>query len=157
MPNVLLVYPEFPASYLGYNFALDFVGKKAAMPPLGLLTVAGIFPEEYPLKVVDMNVRSLTDADLEWADLVFTSTMIVQRDSLQELVGRCNHAQVPVIAGGPHPTSFHEDIKGVDHFVLDEVEDTLLDFLRDLEQGTAKKIYRAPEKPDVSRSPLPRY
>jgi len=155
--NVLLVYPEFPASYWGYNFALDFVGKKAAMPPLGLLTVAGIFPEEYPLKVVDMNVHSLTDEHLEWADLVFTSTMIVQRDSLKEVVGRCNQARIPVIAGGPHPTSYYQDLEGVDHLVLDEVEDTLLDFLRDLEQGTAKRIYRAPEKPNVSRSPLPRY
>ena len=157
MPNILLVYPEFPASYWGYNFALDFVGKKAAMPPLGLLTVAGIFPQEYPLKVVDMNVHSLTDEHLEWADLVFTSTMIVQRDSLKEVVQRCNQARIPVIAGGPHPTSYYQELEGVDHLVLDEVEDTLLDFLRDLEQGTAKRIYRAPEKPNVSRSPLPRY
>ena len=157
MPNVLLVYPEFPASYWGYNFALDFVGKKAAMPPLGLLTVAGIFPEEYPLKVVDMNVHSLTDEHLEWADLVFTSTMIVQRDSLKEVIQLCNQARIPVIAGGPHPTSYYQDLEGADHLILDEVEETLLDFLRDLERGTAKRIYRAPEKPNVSRSPLPRY
>ena len=157
MPNVLLVYPEFPASYWGYNFALDFVGKKAAMPPLGLLTVAGIFPEEYPLKVVDMNVHSLTDEHMEWADLVFTSTMIVQRDSLKEVIQLCNQARIPVIAGGPHPTSYYQDLEGADHLILDEVEETLLDFLRDLERGTAKRIYRAPEKPNVSRSPLPRY
>ena len=157
MPNVLLVYPEFPASYWGYNFALDFVGKKAAMPPLGLLTVAGIFPEEYLLKVVDMNVHSLTDEHLEWADLVFTSTMIVQRDSLKEVIQLCNQARIPVIAGGPHPTSYYQDLEGADHLILDEVEETLLDFLRDLERGTAKRIYRAPEKPNVSRSPLPRY
>jgi radical SAM superfamily enzyme YgiQ (UPF0313 family) len=152
-----LVYPEFPASYWGYNFALDFVGKKSAMPPLGLLTVAGLFPEEYPLKVVDMNVHPLTDEHLEWADLVFTSTMIVQQDSLKEVVSRCNQARIPVIAGGPHPTSYYEDLEGVDHLVLDEVEDTLPDFLHDLEQGTAQRIYRSPEKPEVSRSPLPRY
>ena len=157
MPNVLLVYPEFPASYWGYNFALDFVGKKAAMPPLGLLTVAGIFPEEYPLKVVDMNVHSLTDEHLEWADLVFTSTMIVQRDSLKEVIQLCNQARIPVIAGGPHPTSYYQDLEGADHLILDEVEETLLDFLRDLERGTAKRIYRAPEKPkreQITPAPL---
>ncbi|MFB3042130.1 MAG: radical SAM protein, partial [Candidatus Poribacteria bacterium] len=83
MPNALLVYPEFPPSYWGYNYALDFVGKKSSMPPLGLLTVAGMFPEnDWNLKVVDMNVKSLTDEDLAWADYVFTSTMIVQKDSL---------------------------------------------------------------------------
>ena len=157
MPNALLVYPEFPASYWGYKFALDFVGKKSSMPPLGLLTVAGMFPKNYQLKVVDLNVESLRSEDLDWADLVLTSTMIVQRDSLREVVERCNRAGVPIVAGGPHPTSFFENIEGVDHFVLDEVEETLLDFLGDLENGRAKRIYRAPEKPDVSKSPLPRY
>lgn len=157
MPNALLVYPEFPPSYWGFKFALDFVGKKSFMPPLGLLTVAGMFPKEYQLKLVDMNVQPLTDADLNWADLVFTSSMIVQRDSLQKVIERSNLAGATVVSGGPHPTTFHESIEGVDHFVLDEVEDILPGFLRDLEQGTAKRIYRANEKPDVSQAALPRF
>ena len=164
MPNVLLVYPEFPPSYWGYKFALDFVGKKSAMPPLGLLTVAGMFPKDYQLKVVDMNVKPLTDADVKWADLVFTSTMIVQKDSLQTVIERCNRAGVPIVAGGPHPTSFHEEIskpfskgEGVDYFVLDEVEDIFPEFLQDLRNGRAKPIYRATKKPDVTKTPLPRY
>ena len=146
MPNVLLVYPEFPASYWGYNFALDFVGKKAAMPPLGLLTVAGIFPEEYPLKVVDMNVQPLTDEHLDWADLVFTSTMIVQQDSLKEVVQLCNQARIPVIAGGPHPTSYYEDLEGVDHLVLDEVEDlSRIDFPHELEGRFLDHVFQFAE------------
>lgn len=157
MPNALLVYPEFPPSYWGYKFALDFVGKKSSMPPLGLLTVAGMFPKDYELKVVDMNVRSLTAADLEWADLVFTSTMVVQQDSLRTVIEQCNRGGVPIVAGGPHPTSFHQDIEGVDYFVLDEVEETLLGFLQDLGNGTAKKVYRAPEKPAVTKTSIPRY
>ena len=52
--------------------------------------------------------------------------------------------RVPVVAGGPYPTSYHEELKGVDYLVLDEVEETLGDFLRDLENGTAKAIYREP-------------
>jgi radical SAM superfamily enzyme YgiQ (UPF0313 family)/polyhydroxyalkanoate synthesis regulator protein len=157
MPNALLVYPEFPPSYWGYKFALDFIGKKSSMPPLGLLTVAGMFPEDYRLRVVDMSVMPLTDADLGWADLVFTSTMIVQKDSLKEVIERCNRVGVPIIAGGPHPTSFFEEIEGVNYFVLDEVEDIFSQFLQDLKNGTAKKIYRSPKKPDVTKTPLPRY
>ena len=127
MPNALLVYPEFPPSYWGYNYALDFVGKKSSMPPLGLLTVAGMFPEsDWNLKIVDMNVRSLTDEDLTWADYVFTSTMIVQKDSLYKVIRRCNKLDIPVIAGGPHPTSYQEEIEKeaggtVAHFVAGEV------------------------------------
>jgi radical SAM superfamily enzyme YgiQ (UPF0313 family) len=83
--------------------------------------------------------------------------MIVQKDSLREVVGRCNRAGVPVIAGGPHPTSFYDDIEGVDHFVLDEVEDSFSEFLQDLRNGTAGRIYRSPSKPDITKAPLPRY
>ena len=157
MPNALLVCPENPPSYWGANFALDMLGIKAAFPPLGLLTVAAMFPPKYDLRVVDMNVTPLEESDLEWADLVFTSSMIVQREALQAVIGRCNRAGVPVVAGGPYPTSFHDEIQGVDHFVLDEVEETFGDFLRDLESGTANAMYREPRKPDVTRTPVPRF
>ena len=157
MPNALLIYPKQPPTYWGNDYALDLLGIKAVFPPLGLLTVAAMFPPRYNLRVVDLNVTRLEDADLEWADLAFTSTMIPQRPSLEQVVERCNRAEVPVIAGGPHPTTFHEEMKGIDHFVLDEVEETLSTFLRDLENGTAKAIYRAPRKPDVTISPVPRF
>jgi len=169
MQNALLVYPEFPPSYWGYTYALDFVGKKAAMPPLGLLTVAALFPErDWHLKVVDMNVESLTDADLAWADYVFTSTMIVQKQSLYEVVRRCNRLHLPVIAGGPHPTSYQEEIKQeaggvVSHFIGGEVEHIFQDFLTDLLHGTAKEVYEGPRtknnqvQTDITQTPLPRY
>ena len=135
MPKALFVDPEFAPSYWGYKFALDFVGKKSSMPPLGLLTIAGMFPKDYELKVVDMNVNPLTDADLDWADVVFTSTMIVQKDSLYDVVRRCNRAEVSIIAGGPHPTSYYDNIKEevdgtVNHFLFGEVEDVFEDFLK---------------------------
>ena len=157
MHNALLVYPEYPPSHWGINHALEMLGARAAFPPLGLLTVAAMFPPEYDLRVVDMNVSPLKDSDLDWADMVFTSTMIVQKESLREVIERCNHASIPVVAGGPHPTSFHQEIAGVDYFVLDEAEETFPQFLRDLEQGRAKAIYREPRKPDVTRTPIPRF
>ena len=157
MPHALLVYPEHPPTYWGANFALKLLGIKAVFPPLGLLTIAAMFPPGYDLRVVDMNVTPLEDSDLEWADLVCTSTMIVQRHSLQSVIERCNRAGVPVVAGGPHPTTFHAEIPGVAHFVLDEAEEIFPEFLRDLENGTAKAIYREPRKPDVSHTPVPRF
>ena len=155
--NALLVYPDHPPSYWGINYALELLGAKAAFPPLGLLTVAAMFPPEYDLRVVDMNVSPLEDSDLDWADMVFTSTMIVQRESLRTVIERCNRAGVPVVAGGPYPTACHEEIAGVDHFVLDEAEETFARFLQDLEAGRAKPMYREPRKPDVTRTPIPRF
>ena len=157
MPNALLVYPEQPPTYWGAEHALEMSGIKSTFPPLGLLTVAAMFPPRYELRVVDMNVSTLDDADLEWADLVFTSTMLTQQVSLLAVIERCNRAGVPVVAGGPHPTTFHEDIPGVDHFVLDEVEESFAEFLRDLERGTAKAMYRSPRRPDVTLTPVPRF
>ena len=157
MPNALLIYPEFPPSYWGVNFALEFVGKKSSMPPLGLLTVAALFPDHYDLRVIDMNVDSLSETDLDWADYAFTSTMIVQKDSLAEVIQQCRQKDVKVIAGGPHPTSFYTEIEDVDHFILDEVEDFFLGFLFDLENGQAQRIYRAMGRPNVTKTLPPRY
>jgi hypothetical protein len=40
--NVLLIYPKFPDTFWSFTYALSFIGKKAAFPPLGLLTVASL-------------------------------------------------------------------------------------------------------------------
>ena len=162
MPNALFVYPKFPPSYWGFKYALEFLGKKSSMPPLGLLTIAGMFPKNYNLKVVDMNIDTLTDEHLEWADVALTSTMIVQKDSLYDVVEQCNRAEVPIIAGGPHPTSYYDNIKEecngtVDHFLFGEVEEIFEDFLTDFESGSAEEIYREKRKPDISLAPPPRY
>ena len=162
MPNALFVYPKFPPSYWGFKYALEFLGKRSSMPPLGLLTIAGMFPDNYALKVVDMNIEPLTDAHLQWADVVLTSTMIVQKDSLYEVAERCNQAGVPIIAGGPHPTSYYDNIKAetdavIDHFLFGEVEEIFEDFLTDFESGSAKEIYRETRKPDITKTPPPRY
>ena len=132
------------------------------MPPLGLLTIAGMFPDNYAMKVVDMNIEPLTDAHLQWADVVFTSTMIVQKASLYEVAERCNRAGVPIIAGGPHPTSYYDNIKAetdatINHFLFGEVEEIFEDFLTDFESGTAKEVYRETRKPDITKTPMPRY
>ena len=157
MPNALLVYPQHPPSYWAANYTLDLLRIKSTYPPLGLLTIAAMFPPTYDVRVVDMNGSPLEESDLEWADLVLTSTMISQRESLPSVIERCHRAGVPVVAGGPYPTAFHDEIKGVDHFVLDEAEEIFPEFLRDLETGTAKAIYREPRKPDVTRTPVPRF
>lgn len=156
--NVLLVYPEFDTSFWSFKFALEYLGKKSSMPSLGLLTLASMFPKGYNLRLVDMNVRRLSDKDLQWADLVCTSTMIVQRRSLSDVITRCHRMQKPICAGGPHPTSYWQEIEGIDYFLLGEVEETFSSFLQDLEQGLARHIYAPPkEKPAITRTPMPRY
>ena len=161
MPNVLLVYPAFPKSFWGMNYALSFVGKKSTMPPLGLLTIAGMFPPEgYELRLVDMNVQPFTDDDLEWVDVVFTSTMMAQKKSLEQVITRCRSAGKSVVAGGPHPTTFHDEIKGVNYFLLGEVEESFPKFLSKESGENFQRsgvIYAEPRKPDLALTPLPRF
>jgi len=131
------------------------ISKKAAHPPLGLLTVAAMLPEEWEKKLVDMNVTILTDEDLKWADYVFLSAMIVQKDSSKEVITRCNRLGTKIVAGGPLFTSEYEEFDGVDHFVLGEAEITLPLFLGDLDKGCAQHIYLTSERPDIRKTPIP--
>jgi radical SAM superfamily enzyme YgiQ (UPF0313 family) len=153
--NILLVYPEFPDTFWSFKHALKFVRKRASMPPLGLLTVAAMLPAEWNKRLVDVNATNLTDADLAWADYVFISAMVVQRESTHQIIARCNATGVPVVAGGPLFMGEHEQFPTVDHFVLNEAELTLPLFLADLEHGCAKRVYATTEFADIQQTPLP--
>jgi radical SAM superfamily enzyme YgiQ (UPF0313 family) len=153
--KVLLLYPEFPDTFWSFKHALKFIGKKASLPPLGLLTVAALLPVEWSKRLVDVNVRKLRAQDLAWADVVFISGMIAQRDSARELIARCRAAGRTIVAGGPLFTLGHEEFPEVDHFVLNEAEVTLPEFLRDFAQGAARRVYASPEFPDLRQTPAP--
>ncbi|MFC1940766.1 B12-binding domain-containing radical SAM protein [Chloroflexota bacterium] len=153
--KILLVYPRYPDTFWSFKHALKFVSKKAAFPPLGLLTVAAMLPEDWGKKLVDMNVSALTDEDIKWADYVFISAMVVQKDSVREVITRCNEKGTRVVAGGPLFTSEYEEFDGVDHFVLGEAEITLSPFLKDLEKMSARHIYKSDQRPDISKTPVP--
>ena len=127
------------------------------MPPLGLLTVAAMLPPEWELKLVDLNVQRLKDESLHWADFVLLGAMLVQKDSVREIVGRCAALKKTVIAGGPLFTTSHESFPEIQHFVLGEAEELMPRVVADLRNGRLQSIYRADHRPDVSRTPVPRW
>ena len=57
--NVLLINPEYKESFWSFKQALRLVSKKSACPPLGLLTVAALLPEDWEPRLVDLNVEKL--------------------------------------------------------------------------------------------------
>ncbi|HEX78266.1 MAG TPA: DUF4070 domain-containing protein [Dehalococcoidia bacterium] len=153
--KILLVYPRYPDTFWSFRHALRFISKKAAFPPLGLLTVAAMLPREWQKKLIDMNVQTLTDGDLKWADYVFVSAMSIQKEAVENVIRRCNRLKVKVVAGGPLFTTGYDQFEGVDHFVLNEAEATLPAFLHDLENGRAKHVYTSDEWPDITGTPAP--
>ncbi len=140
--NILLVYPKIPENtYWSFSNSLWFINKKTGMPPLGLITIASML-EGYNLRLIDENIEPLKDKDFRWADMMFTSSMVVQSKSLEDIILRATEYDVPIVAGGPYPTQFYDEIHGIDHFVLGEAESGVLKmFIEDLEQGNPKKAY----------------
>jgi radical SAM superfamily enzyme YgiQ (UPF0313 family) len=156
--KILLVSPEYPDSFWSFKHALKFVpGKETTHPPLGLLTVAAMLPDEWEKRVVDLNITPLKDDDLTWADYVFISAMYAQKTSAEEIIERCRAAGVKTVAGGPYFTSNDDDFERVDHLVLNEAELTLPAFLADLENGRAGHVYRSDAFADMHETPVPAY
>lgn len=157
--RVLLVYPRFPKSFWSFEEALALVNRKTFLPPLGLITVAAILPQEWDFKLVDCNVREVTEAEWEWADLVILSAMIVQEEDFNAQIQEAKRHGKPVAVGGPYPTALPKEAEaaGADYLILDEGEITLPMFVEALARGETSGIFRADEKPDVTHTPIPRY
>jgi radical SAM superfamily enzyme YgiQ (UPF0313 family) len=155
--KILLLYPEYPVTFWSFKYALKFISRKAAYPPLGLLTVASMLPEDWEVRLLDMNVKKLRDKDLKWANCIFISAMMVQTESVRDILRRCEGLDCKVIAGGPLFTSGHEEyVDSVDHFVLGEAEQILPRFIEDLKHERADKVYRPDGTVDLATSPVPR-
>ena len=153
--KILLVYPEYPDTFWSFKHALNFISKKAAFPPLGLLTIAAMLPKEWERKLIDMNTIGLSDSDIEWADYIFISAMAVQKESVRSVIKTCKRLGARIVAGGPLFTTEYDEFDGVDHFVLNEAEITLPLFLEDLKNGCAKHIYTSEKWADIETTPIP--
>src|SRR5271157_2582750 len=153
--NALLVYPQFPETYWSFKHALRFVGKRAAQPPLGLMTVAALLPAGWKKRLVDTNVERLRDRDLAWADVVLLSGMHIQREALVGIVERCRARGLRTVVGGPIASSLSSAELKADHVVIGEAETLIAGLARDLEEGAAKPVYQAAERPEMETSPLP--
>ena len=145
--KVLLINPEFPDTYWSFRHALPFEGKRCAFPPLGLLTVSALLPQAWERRLVDLNVRKLRSSDIAWADIVMASAMLVQKDSLKQLVRQCKALGKRVVVGGPYVSTTLEALPEADHIFIGEAETTLPQFIEDLELGTTKRTYEAAERP----------
>lgn len=155
--NILMIYPEFPDTFWSFKHALKFIRKKANLPPLGLLTVAALLPPEWHIRLVDLNVSELKKDDLAWADFAFISAMVIQRASAIMIIESCKASGLKIVAGGPLFTAEYAQFPDVDHFILNEAEVSLPSFLSDLAAGKLQRIYDSPEKPELDKTPAPRW
>lgn len=157
--RALLIYPIFPPTFWSYDKILELVDRKVLLPPLGLITVASILPQEWDFKLVDRNIRAVTEEEWQWADIVIFSAMIVQKYDLIEQIKEAKRRGKSVAVGGPYATSVPHELQesGADFLVLDEGEITLPMFVEALEKGETQGVFRTTEKPAVTTTPIPRY
>jgi radical SAM superfamily enzyme YgiQ (UPF0313 family) len=151
--KVLLINPEFPDTYWSFRHALPFEGKRSAFPPLGLLTVSALLPASWERRLVDLNVQRLKTSDIDWADMVFVTAMLVQKESLKHVVQLSKARGKRVVVGGPYVTTTVEKLPDADHIFLGEAETTLPQFVEDLARGEAQHTYQAAERPPLSATP----
>jgi radical SAM superfamily enzyme YgiQ (UPF0313 family) len=155
--NILIVYPQVAETFWSFKHALRVVQRKSAFPPLGALTVAAMLPCSWQKRLVDMNVRSLQDDDLQWADYVFISAMVAQWGSTRTVLDRCHKLGVKTVCGGPLFNSYREVFQDADHLILGEGELTVPRFVADIENGAAKKYYEEHNRPPLDATPIPQW
>jgi radical SAM superfamily enzyme YgiQ (UPF0313 family) len=157
--RVLCAYPAFPMTYWGAEHSLKLTGKKAMLPPLGLITIAALLPSDWEVRLRDLNVRPLDPGDLEWADVVFLSGMLIQRESMHELARAARARGKPVVAGGAYASTSPDALQPeVDCVVVGEAEELMPELVALLASGAPLPArMQANERPDVSKIPTPRF
>jgi radical SAM superfamily enzyme YgiQ (UPF0313 family) len=154
----LLVQTKFSGfSFWNYQEVCDMVGAKYPAAPLGLLTVAALFPRHWNIRLIDENVEPLLDEHLTWADIVCTGGMLPQQKSMLNFIRRAHDLDRIVVMGGPDPTSQPDIYKEADFLVLGEGEITIPMFLDDLQRGAKSGKYISEEKADMLKAAVPRY
>jgi len=156
--KALLVWPKIPNSFWTFAGMLDLLPEKAVMPPLGLITLAALCPAHWTVRLIDEAVEDLTDNDILWADLVMVGAMTVQKAGLYEVLARARRLGRRTIVGGPYVSGEPSRMLPIaDHVVVGEPDEVFLEIARDLEEGTARKLYEITDKPDVTKTPMPRF
>jgi len=153
--KVLLVYPKCPDSFWSFSHAMKFISKKAAVPPLGLITVSAMLPPSWQKKLTDMNISQLQSSDVQWADYVFISAMYIQKESVRKVIAECKKWNKKIVGGGPLFTQDYKDYPELDHLILNEAELTMPRFLSDLSRGQARKLYTTTEYANLAETPVP--
>ncbi|HDQ46252.1 MAG TPA: DUF4070 domain-containing protein [bacterium] len=148
-------FSEF--SFWNYVDVCKMVGAKYPSAPLGLLTVAALLPQQWLFKLADENIEPVLDEHFEWADIVCIGGMLPQQFNMLSLIDRAHQFDLPVVVGGPDPTSQPELYQSADYLVLGEGEVTIPLFIADLARGCNRGQYQSDDKADMIQAVVPRF
>src|SRR5258708_4721778 len=157
--KVLLISPRFEGrTFLSLEAVCEVYGGRAMIAPLGLITVAAMLPPAWDCRLVDRNTEDLTDADIDWADLVMMGGLLPQGSDILDLIDVVHVRGKFVVVGGPDVTSSPEAYEAADFRVLGEAEGIIGDFIRAWEAGERSGRFEAEKfTADVTKTPVPRF
>jgi radical SAM superfamily enzyme YgiQ (UPF0313 family) len=158
--NILMLYPKYPeATFWNANSAQwVFERRRANLPPLGLLTVASYLPDDFDIRMVDRNIENETEADWDWADVVFLSLMGIQKEDYRRCVAKAKENNIPIAIGGPFTHAFQEESAADgDWICVGEAEDIMEEFIADLRANNRGKRYDGGNKTNMETVKTPRY
>jgi radical SAM superfamily enzyme YgiQ (UPF0313 family) len=159
--RTLLVQAGTPTTYWSYDHSLPFIRKAAALPPLGLVSLAALLPASWEISILDLNVEPLRDERLLWADVVMVSGMLVQVESIREVLRRARALGRRTVLGGPAATTSPEAFPEADHLFRGEAEGRLALLVTALEnpEVLAPRTLSPSggERPAMNLAPVPRF
>jgi radical SAM superfamily enzyme YgiQ (UPF0313 family) len=157
--RVLLVYPKFPTTYWGFQHSLPIIGKRATLPPLGLISVAALLPRAWEQRLIDMNVAALRNDDLRWADVVLSSGMLVQEQSMHKVLARSRELGRRTVIGGPACTTSPERFDDADCLFLGEAEGRVDALVAAIEgkSSEGRVLHPPAARPSLHEVPVPRF
>lgn len=135
---------------------MDSAFKRQMAPPLSLLVLGALTPEEHRVTVTDENVERLNLDDRP--DLVGITVKVDTAIRSWEIARFYREKGIPVVFGGIYPTTCPDDnIDYADCIVIGEAEALWGKLLRDIQMHRLQKIYRNERPPDLSLSPIPKW
>jgi hypothetical protein len=157
--RILIVYPRFrQASFWNFKASCEVVGARYPAPPLGLITMAGMLPRSWDIRLVDRNCETLTDADIDAADLVMTGGMLPQQPDILDIIDWCHRRGKLVAVGGPDVTTTPDIYRTADFQIRGEAEPVMQQFIEAWTGGATQGVFEVEKfTADVTSSPIPRF
>lgn len=151
-----LINPKLPLTFTSNEYAAQMVFKKYSVPPLGLLTAAGMIPSGHEVVLCDENV-----SQINWnedADVVGISGMHLQGAGMRKIARHFRARGAKIVIGGPSAMALPDRYRDVaDILMLGEAEQIWPECLADLERGVIKPAYVPSDTVDLRTSPIPRF
>ncbi|MCC6143555.1 MAG: radical SAM protein [Candidatus Hydrogenedentes bacterium] len=137
---------------------MDSEYKRRMAPPINLLTLAALTPEEHTVEIWDENARPYTHGARKGeVDLVGISVNVDTAHDAYRIARTYREQGLPVVLGGIHASACPEEAEQhCDGVCVGEAESVWEQMLHDVSNGGLKKRYYGNSPVDPARIPPPR-